>query len=106
MKSYTISGLSGYASWSSSRRIEGLYPLGVAAVKRCNLGVTVVASGGKDSGRRGEGMGEDGKEEAVMLRMAVWLTVAMRKMEWRGNALHMDIWTRPKTGEMPDRRYI
>lgn len=44
-------------------------------MKRCNLGVMVVASGGKDSGRRGEGMGEAGTEEADMLRMAVRLTV-------------------------------
>lgn len=81
MKSYTISVLSGYAAWSSSRRIEGLYPLGVAAVKRCNLGVMVVASGEKDSGRRVEGMGEDGTAEADMLRMAVRLTIAVRTIE-------------------------
>lgn len=50
-------------------------------MKRCNLGVMVVASGGKDSGRRGEGMGEDGTAEADMLRMAVRLTIAVRKIE-------------------------
>lgn len=50
-------------------------------MKRCNLGVMVVASGEKDSGRRGEGMGEDGTAEADMLRMAVRLTIAVRKIE-------------------------